>query len=133
MQIEDLFEKEPERKPRSNAAQGPKRLWDNYKVIGEVQKSDKIKFVIGAGIRDGVRYINVREFYYRKRDDSWNPGKDGITIPLKVPVQNGTKIIMPYMDLISLFTDTAEVLETMELADENNAVYIERKQKDGKN
>ena len=33
----------------------PKRLWDNYKVIGEVQKSDKIKFIIAAGIRDGER------------------------------------------------------------------------------
>ena len=50
-----------------------KRLWDNYAVIGEVRKSDRIKFVIGAGVRDGVKYINIREFYHKKSEDTWNP------------------------------------------------------------
>jgi len=107
----------------------PKRLWDNYKVIGEVQKSDNIKIVIGAGIRDGVRYINLREFYMRKRDGVWNPGRDGLTIPLKVPVKNGTDIITPYVEIIGLMADTASALETMELMDEENAVYAPRKVK----
>lgn len=107
----------------------PKRLWDNYKVVGEVQKSDKIKFVIGAGIRDGVKYINVREFYFRKRDGVWNPGRDGITIPVKVPVENGTKIIEPYVNLAELFAQTVSELETMKLYDEENAVYMPRKVK----
>ena len=101
----------------------PKRLWDNYKVIGEVQKSDSIKIVVGAGIRDGVKYINIREFYIRKRDNVWMPGRDGVTIPLVVPVEKGTKLITPYVELIALFADTADELETMPLLDENNAVY----------
>ena len=46
-----------------------KRIWDNFKEIGEVRKSDSIKFVIAAAIRDGVKYINIREFYKRKRDE----------------------------------------------------------------
>lgn len=107
----------------------PKRLWDNYKVIGEVMKSDSIKIVVGAGIRDGVRYINLREFYMRKRDGVWNPGRDGLTIPLKVPVEKGTKIIEPYMTIIGLLADTADELMLMELFDEKNAVYAPRKVK----
>lgn len=106
-----------------------KRLWDNYKVIGEVKKSDSIKFVVGAGIRDGVRYLNIREFYHRKRDDTWNPSRDGITIPLNVPIEKGTKIISPYKELMVLFDETAKELETMELLDKDNAVYAPRKVK----
>jgi hypothetical protein len=107
----------------------PKRLWDNYTVIGEVRKSDGIKFVVGAGIRDGVKYINVREFYLRKRDGIWNPGRDGITIPINVPIERGTKVIAPYIELIELFAETADALATMPLYDENNAVYAPRKVK----
>ena len=104
-----------------------KRLWDNYKVVGEVQKSDKIKFVIGAGIRDGVRYINIREFYFRKRDNTWNPGKDGITIPLTVPIESGAKLIKPYEALITMIGEAVNELSTMELYDEANAGYIPKK------
>lgn len=107
----------------------PKRLWDNYQVTGEVQKSDSIKFVVGAGIRDGVKYINIREFYIRKRDGEWKPGRDGITIPLRVPVEKGTKIITPWAELAGLFLETADALEQMKLYDENNAVYAPRKVK----
>lgn len=111
----------------------PKKLWDNYLVIAEVQKSDRIKFVVGAGIRDGVRYINIREFYFRKRDGIWRPGRDGITIPLKYPTERGTKIIEPYAGLLTAMAETAEVLVDMELADEENAVYVEAKERGGKN
>lgn len=108
----------------------PKRLWDNYAIIGEIQKNNNIKFVVGAGIRDGVRYINIREFYLRKRDNVWNPGRDGITIPLRVPIEKGTKIITPYTELIDLLAKTAEALEVMELADEEHAVYVMPKRKE---
>lgn len=111
----------------------PKRLWDNYKVIGEVQKSDSIKFVVGAGIRDGVKYLNIREFYIRKKDGVWKPGRDGITIPLNVPIEKGTKVITPYIELMALFTETAEALETMPLYDKDNAVYAPRKDYGKKN
>ena len=104
-----------------------KRLWDNYKVIGEVQKSDKIKFVIAAGTRDGVRYLNIREFYFRKRDNTWNPGKDGITVPLHYPVENGTKVIRPYNDLMDVMLEASAFAAMMNLADEEHAVYMEVK------
>lgn len=106
-----------------------RRLWDNYKVVGEVVKSDNIKFVIGAGVRDGVRYLNIREFYLAKRAGEWRPGKDGITIPIRVPIKNGTKIIEPYNEFVELMQTAKATVETMALSDINNAVYVEKKGK----
>jgi len=77
-----------------------KRIWDNFEEIAEVRKSDGIKFVIAAATREGFRYINIREFYMRKRDGVWMPGRDGITIPLKAPLQKGKQFIKPYVDLV---------------------------------
>lgn len=100
-----------------------KRLWDNYEVVGEVQKSDSIKFVVAAAIRDGVRYINVREFYMRKTDEVWMPGRDGITIPIVYPIKQGSELIRPYDGLSKLFLQTSIVLKNMELLDETKAIY----------
>lgn len=108
-----------------------KRLWDNYKVVGEVRKSDSIKIVIGAGIRDGVKYINLREFYIRKRDNVWMPGRDGLTIPLTIPVESGAKVITPYTELISELIKASDTLETMPLYDEANAVYMPKRKSRG--
>jgi hypothetical protein len=106
-----------------------KRIWDNYKVIGEVSKSGSIKFVVGAAIRDGVKYINIREFYIRKRDNVWMPGRDGITIPLVVPVNKGAEHLTPYAEMTELIHKAVAELEIMPLADEANAVFIEKKEK----
>jgi hypothetical protein len=101
-----------------------KRVWDNYAVIGEVQKSEGLKLVIAAGIRDGVRCVSIREFYCRKTDNVWKPGRDGITIPLRIPVDNGTRLLNPYDEFAKLLEETKEALEVMELSDDENAVYI---------
>jgi len=104
-----------------------KRIWDNYKELGEIQKSSRIKFIVGAGIRKGVKYINIREFYLRKVDSVWRPGRDGITIPLIVPLEQNTVQITPYKEFISLLQKAADELNKMELYDEEHAVYAERK------
>ena len=106
-----------------------KRIWDNYLEVGEVQKNNKIKFVFGAGIRDGVRYINVREFYKRQSDGVWKPGRDGITVPLAVPVEEGTMILRPYPEFLAMLGKVKECLELMDLYDEENAVYAIPKEK----
>lgn len=106
-----------------------KRIWDNFKVIGELHKSASTKFVIAAAIRDGVKYINIREFYLKKRDGVWMPGRDGISIPLVVPINKGTELLAPYEVFAKLLTEAATELATMPLADEANAVYVEKKEK----
>lgn len=110
-------------------AENMKRIWDNYKVIGEVKKSDSIKIVVAAAIRDGVRYINLREFYIRKRDNVWMPGRDGLTIPLMIPVKNGTEMLKTFEAIMPMFNAAAEELQVMPIEDAANAVYMQRKEK----
>ena len=116
--------------PKKKPPKKPKRIWDNYQEVGEVQKSDSIKFVIAAAIRDGVRYINIREFYLRKKDGVWRPGRDGITVPIKIPIKKGTEIIQPYYVFNKVLHETTEILATMELFDEAKAVFAEVKNED---
>lgn len=105
------------------------KIWDNYKVIGEIRKSEGIKFVVAAATREGFRYINIREFYFRKRDGEWKPGRDGITIPIKAPLSKGTKIIEPAKHMLEMLAVAAEAAEKLDLADEAHAVYMEKKVK----
>ena len=102
----------------------PKKLWDNYCEIGTFQKSERLRVLVAVGVLDGVKYLNIREFYCRKNDGQWRPGRNGIVVPIKVPVENGTKIIEPYEDFMTLLAAAKEVSETMELYDEDYAVYI---------
>ena len=106
-----------------------KRIWDNFIEIGEIRKSDSIKFVVATAVRDGVKYINIREFYIRKRDGVWMPGRDGITIPMMVPIEKGTELIKPFEELFDLLSTAEDKLNTLELYDEANAVYMPKKEK----
>lgn len=112
---------------RAKKYDGPKKLWDNYEVVGDVQKSTYIKFVVGAGIRDGVRYINIREFYLRRKDNTWMPGRDGITIPLVMPIEDGMKRVTPHQQLTEVLNKAVLRLNEMELYDEEKAVYAYKK------
>ena len=110
-------------------AKAPKRIWDNYKVIGETLKSDRIKLVVAAAIRDGVKYINIREFYLRQRDNEWRPGRDGITVPINILINEGTDAIFPFCAFTTLLSAAAKELKDMPLYDSNNAVYYVREEK----
>lgn len=100
-----------------------KRIWDNFEEIGEVQKSDRIKLVISAATRSGFRYLNIREFYLRQRDGVWKPGRDGITIPLKAPLNKGESFIAPYKNFCEVLAAAAAYAATMDLMDEAKAVW----------
>lgn len=106
----------------------PRRIWDNYKELFEIQKSERIKFVVAAATRDGYRYINIREFYCRMRDGVWKPGRDGITIPLHVPLAQGTKMIHPASEMLECLTQAAAYVATMELADPEHEVWYPPKE-----
>lgn len=106
-----------------------KRIWDNYEVVGEVRKSDGIKFVVAAATREGFRYINIREFYFRKKDGVWKPGRDGITIPLKAGLNKGETFIEPFARLIEILASASEHAATMDLMNEENAVWADWKER----
>ena len=110
------------------ATEKAKKIWDNYKVIGEVKKSDAIKLVVAAAYRDGVQYINIREFYIRKRDNVWMPGRDGITIPVIIPVNQGKEMVHTYTQLGDLMTEAVAALAVMPMEDAENAVWYTPKE-----
>ena len=103
--------------PEDKKQKKPKKIWDNYAELFEVQKSDRIKLVVAAGVRDGVKYINVREFYLKISEGVWKPGRDGITVPIKMPIEKGAKIIEPAEAFIEAIKMTVEHLVDMPLAD----------------
>lgn len=106
-----------------------KRIWDNYEVVGEVRKSDGIKFVVAAATREGFRYINIREFYFRKKDGEWKPGRDGITIPLKAGLNKGEAFIEPFARMLEILSEASERAATMDLMNEEHAVWAEWKER----
>lgn len=107
-----------------------RRVWDNYQVIGEVQKNERLKLVIGAGCRDGYRCIVIREFYWRKADATWVPGRDGIVIPLMAPLkgqydeQGKVKTITPAVEALTVIAKAYTVADSMPLADPENEVWM---------
>jgi hypothetical protein len=105
-----------------------KKIWDNYKVIGEVRKSEAIKFVVAAAYRDGVQYINIREFYLRKKDNEWRPGRDGITVPVIIPVNGGKERVHTYTQLGDLMATAVAELAVMPMEDAENAVWYTPKE-----
>lgn len=107
----------------------PKKIWDNYKELFEIRKSDRIKFVIAAATREGFRYLNIREFYCSVRSGEWKPGRDGITIPLHAPINKGAEIIHPAGEMFNALQEAAKYAETMELEDADNAVWYIPKEK----
>ena len=115
--------------------QKKRKLWDNYKIIGEVRKGERYKFVIAAATMNGFRFVTIREFYYRVGDSSWQPGKDGISIPVIVPLDrrnpvNGKlQVITPMKNMLSMLHEALDTASTMELADPENELWFTPKAK----
>lgn len=106
-----------------------RKLWDNHQVIYEVPKDDKTKFVVAGCIRDGWRYLSIREFYLRKRDGTWQPGRNGIMIPIKSPlykdmVNDTPRFVEPLYGLLAAFPDAVKFLENMELYSPEHEMWL---------
>ena len=115
-----------------------RKLWDNYRIIGEVRKGEKYKFVVAAAAVNGFRFVTIREFYYRKADNTWQAGKDGITIPIIMPVnrrnpENGKlQVIAPMKNLMPLLEKAMAEATTMDLADPEHELWFTPKSKKDK-
>jgi hypothetical protein len=111
------------------ATEEKKRLWDNCQIIGEVQKSEGKKYVVELVARDGIKYINVREWYKKKSESIWRPDRAGIAIPYMQPVQDGERVIYPADDLMKLIKEADGLAPDFEIEDEDNMVWYVPKAK----
>jgi hypothetical protein len=105
-----------------------KLVWNNCKKIGEVKKSDRTKVVVELVARDGIKYINIRGWYIRKRDNEWRPALDGIAIPIDIPIDG--KLARPIVDIMKMINTALDMAEEFPIEDEANAVWAEDKKKE---
>lgn len=107
----------------------PKIIWDNNEVIGDTLLSEKTKLVVAASIRNGVRYVNLRQFY-KRRDGVWMPSLNGICIGIDVPTSSseGKEHIVPLPEIERLVKECVARVKEMPLYDENNVVYSKPKE-----
>ena len=104
-----------------------KLIWNNCKRIGEVKKSNRTKLVVELVARDGVKYINIRGWYIRKRDNEWRPAMEGFAVPVEVPIDG--KLARPTEGLLELIQEALTHVEDFPIEDEANAVWAENKKK----
>lgn len=117
---------------REAARNKPVRLWDNFEEIAVIQKSSTLRFHISACTRNGFRCVTVREFYKRRSDGLWLPGRSGISIPLMMPLNRTKtpdpntpiKIIYPMQEFILALQQAIDTAANMDLADPDNAVWL---------
>lgn len=74
----------------------PTVIWSNHKDIGEVMKAPATKLKVQLTAREGIKYANIREFYMKKSDNEWRPGRGGMAIavePLKELIKQLQQIV----------------------------------------
>lgn len=99
-----------------------KKIWDNCALIDEVQKSPSTKLRVELVARDGVKYINIREWYKKKSSNEWLPGKGGLTVPVMVSIDG--EPVTPAIDLATVIEEALSKSTSFALEDEANAVYV---------
>lgn len=101
-----------------------KKIWDNCKLIGEVQKSASMKFRVELVTRDGVKYINIRDWYKKRSTNEWKPGLAGIAVPVLLPIEGVGEAAA---NLITMIQEGLKQSKDFALEDEANAVWLEPK------
>lgn len=104
-----------------------KLVWDNCKLLGEVQKAPSSKLRVELVARDGIKYINIREWYMKKSENVWKPGLSGFAIPINLPI-DGT-IVAPTGELMMFISKGINEAHDFAIQDEANAVWVEVKPK----
>ena len=84
------------------------RIWDNFKTIGEIRKSERIMTRFSIGARDGIKYLHIREFVLKgKTINEWIPTWNGISVPIKMPRLGDTpdEVVAAYIDMMQKVCD----------------------------
>lgn len=102
-----------------------KKIWDNHEIIGEVQKSNATKLVVTLATREGVKYINIREWYKKQSDNIWRPGSAGIILPVSATVAGQeVECAIEFLNLVDIATNLSK---DFALADDEKAVWVTKK------
>jgi hypothetical protein len=103
------------------ATEKVKKIWDNCMLIDEVLKSPSTKLRIELVSRDGVKYVNIREWYKKKSDNVWKPGLAGFAMPVMFPIDG--EVDTPAANLLDTIQEALDKASDFELANDDNAVW----------
>jgi hypothetical protein len=104
------------------------RIWDNQEVLGEAMVSEKTKIVVSACIRDGIRYIGLKQWYQTKEGE-WKPGFDWCCFATNPYTKAGEQLPDPTEEIVQLIYKAHDMVATMELFNEQKAVYKDKVKK----
>lgn len=105
------------------------KIWDNYRLLKDVRKTDATLISIGLAVKDGVKFITLREFYLKKTTNEWKPSTNGLNIPIDQPLKDGVTVIQPLDGILVAISEVLKEADAFALYDEKNAVYIPKKSK----
>lgn len=106
----------------------PAIIWNNCKHIGDVHKSPWTKYKVELVARDGVKYINIREWYMRKKDSKWFPSSKGVVIPIAIPIEGVVQ--EPLQAVLALIKTTLNEAKSFKIEDHENTVWSVPRNKD---
>lgn len=109
------------------AAAKPKKIWDNCKFVGEVKKSASTKLRIELVARDGVKYVNIRDWYMTKKEQEWKPGIAGFAVPIALPIDGSTQDVA--RQLLNIVSEAIGQAADFKLDDPDHAVWAQPKAK----
>ena len=104
-----------------------KRIWDSYKNVSALTKTEFLELRFAVCARDGVKYVRIAEWYKRRSDGVWKPSRDGLSIPVEVPIKEGTEIISVFPEVLKHLQALMPEIEKLPIDDDDTAVYIEVK------
>ena len=110
-------------------------VWENYLEIGHLVKSSYKRIHIGVGCKDGVRQINIREFYMNKKTSEWKPSLYGIAVPIEINVELTPDVFTkayPAKEFMAMLQEALDKGSTLPLYDADKLVYQMRKTRDEK-
>ncbi len=100
-------------------------LYTNVVDIGEFRVAEMRKIVVSVVVFNGNKLLHLHEWYYRKRDCTWNPSSKGISIPTALPFSN---VQNPMEALAILVTNTMKRINSIPLDNPDNYVYVKTKE-----
>lgn len=107
-------------------------LFDNHKYFYEVPTTKNAKYMIGLSVKDGLYYLNIREFYRKAgaEDEGWKPSTRGMLIPYnkRIRDEDGEFFTSNIAgDIIASALMIEEHIKSFPIYNENNMVTIPKR------
>lgn len=97
-------------------------MFTNCVEVGQVHKTPNSKFVFKILCQNGMKYIQIKEWFKRTNEAEWYPGTRGITLPLSQPELEGYSQTI-YDDTLHMLLESKKVSDTVELDNPENYIY----------